>query len=77
MRVIMPDLNNMRLSANRQFEKLEWDMRTDFTSLEVAGILEQCVDAITLDHGVFTPKMVGDFWKGLAANLRHNPNPKV
>ena len=73
MRVIMTDLNNMRIAANRQFVRLEWDKRTSYSAEEVASILEQCVDAITRDHGVFTPEMVGDFWKGLASNLRHKP----
>ena len=73
MKVIMPELNNMRIAANSQFDRLEWGKRTSFSAKEVASILEQCVDAITLDHGVFTPEMVGDFWKGLASNLRHNP----
>tara|TARA_R110002020_G_scaffold49066_2_gene140004 strand:+ start:1223 stop:1450 length:228 start_codon:yes stop_codon:yes gene_type:complete len=73
MKVIMPDLNNMRLAANQAFVRLDWGKRTSFSAKEVAGILEQCVDSITLDNGVFSPKMVGDFWVGLAANLRNNP----
>ena len=60
----------MRQAATVQFTRMGWDKKEHFDHEDVSAIIVQCVDAITLDNGIFSPEMVGEYWLQLATNLR-------
>ena len=70
MKIQAPGMNPMRQAANAQFERIGWDKKEHFDHEEVSAIIVQCVDAITLDKGIFSPEVVGEYWLQLASNLR-------